>query len=67
VKIYDGKIDEDEDEKYECCICRLDIILNDTYMKCNFKHYVHDTCYKSYYLTKKEIICECILCFNRFI
>jgi ankyrin repeat protein len=56
-----------EDIDYECPICKSNIILNDRFIKCEFKHMTHDTCYKTYCESKNEISCDCILCFTTFI
>jgi ankyrin repeat protein len=58
---------EDDVDYRRCYICHSDIILNDEYLKCGFKHATHNSCYKSYCESKNEINCECLFCLTSFI
>jgi hypothetical protein len=65
IKIFNDDCDKDID--YKCHICYSEIILNDRFVKCGFKHVTHNACYKSYCESKNEIKCECLFCLTSFI
>ncbi len=59
--------DCEKDIEYECYICYSKIIVNNKFVKCGYKHVIHDTCYKSYCKSKNEITCECLFCLTSLI
>jgi ankyrin repeat protein len=65
IKILNDDCEKDID--YECYICYSKIIVNNKFVKCGYKHAMHNSCYKSHCKSKNEITCECLFCLTSLI